>query len=215
MTLFIISNLITVKLFRSPFSSDLALPAGIITYPLTFILNDLVTEIFGQTKAKIMVFLGFGMNLLMTLFIQLALWLPSHEATNQSVFEAAFGINSTVVLGSMTAYVISQLIDIKIYAGLKALTNGNHLWLRNNVSTLVSQMVDSFIVELIIFYWGLGLEFSIVLQIMTVSYLYKAFFSIANTPIFYFLVARVKKFLSEEESVPMIHLNNPEYPHAL
>jgi uncharacterized integral membrane protein (TIGR00697 family) len=104
---------------------------------------------------------------------------------NRNAFQTVMGLNSLVMSASLIAYVVGQIIDIQLYAWIKQMTGPDLLWLRNNGSTLVSQMVDTIIVNLIHLYWGLGIELSIVLKMMLFSYVYKAIFSIINTPIFY------------------------------
>jgi uncharacterized integral membrane protein (TIGR00697 family) len=190
----VISNIISSKLFRVPFFENFSIPTGLITYPLTFLLSDLVTELYGAKSARTMIYMALLMSLLSYSIIQIALTLPTTHSENQRAFEAILGLNGLTIFASISAYVISQLIDIQIYASIKTITGDRLLWLRNNVSTLISQIADTITVNLIHLYWGLGLDFQVVLKIMIFSYVYKAFFSILSTPLFYLSVSLVKHY---------------------
>lgn len=169
-----------------------AIPFGIITYPLTFLLSDLVTEIFGSQKARAMVYTGMACSLLSLGIIQCALHLPSADAEMKHAWHMVLGVSKFVILGSLTAYIIGQMLDIQLYALIRRLTGERFLWLRCNGSTLLSQLVDTLIVNTVHLYWGLGLDYHMVVQIMLFSYCYKAFVSIATTPLFYLLVYLAK-----------------------
>jgi len=193
----VISNIISAKLFTLPFF-ELCIPAGLITYPLSFLLSDLVTEIYGAQKAKIMVYTAFGMSFLSFAIIQLAILLPAFDPDNQYAFQKILGLNGISIFSSLTAYLISQIVDIKLYVFIRHLTSDRFLWLRNNGSTLASQIVDTAIVNIVYLYWGFGMEMKAIFPIMCFSYLYKAVFSISNTPLFYLSVFLAKRWNSRE-----------------
>jgi queuosine precursor transporter len=197
----ILSNLITAKLFQSPFIQGFALPSGLITYPLTFLISDLVTEIYGAAKARFMVYLGFAMGLFTHLIILMTLWLPPYDGILQQAFELVFGLNGIIFFSSIVAYAASQIIDVQLYSLLKRMTVGKHLWLRNNGSTLISQLVDTTIVCIGQLYFGFHMDLFNVLAIIMISYLYKACVSICNTPLFYLAVAMTKKMLHDNSPV--------------
>ena len=165
-----------------------SIPAGLITYPLTFLLTDLVTEVFGAKKARLMIYIALGMNLLSLGMIQLSLSLPTREAAEQTAFEAVLGLSGIRILSSLISYAIAQLVDVQLYALIKRWTGPKWLWLRNNGSTCASQLVDTILIDLLFLWWGLGMSMAEVFPIMMFSYLYKAFFSFACTPLFYLLV---------------------------
>ena len=108
------------------------------------------------------------------------------------------GLNGIIVFSSLIAYLVGQVIDIQIYAWIKNCTGEKHLWLRNNGSTLTSQLIDTCIVNFIHLYVGLGLSFDLVFKAMLFSYMYKAFFSMANTPLFYACVLFTKHMLNRK-----------------
>jgi queuosine precursor transporter len=196
----VISNILSAKMVSLPFLA-MSIPAGLLTYPLTFLLSDLVTEIFGAKSAKLMVYIALAMSLLSFGMIQIALMLPGHGIGSPEAFQVVLGLSGLRVFSSIASYLTSQLVDIKLYAAIKQWTGPKFLWLRNNGSTCISQMVDTIMIDLIFLWWGLGMPMVDVVPIMIFSYVYKAFFSFATTPFFYFLVYLVQgkqKDLSHE-----------------
>jgi uncharacterized integral membrane protein (TIGR00697 family) len=187
----VISNILSAKMVALPLLM-LSIPAGLLIYPLTFLLSGLVTEIFGARRAKRMVYIALAMNLLSFGMIQIALLLPESEVDEQRVFQAVLGLSGLRIFSSLISYITSQLLDIQLYAAIKRWTGPNFLWLRNNGSTCVSQIVDTVLIDLIFLWWGLGMTMVAVAPIMLFSYVYKTFFSVACTPLFYFLVFLIR-----------------------
>lgn len=188
----VLSNIISAKFFSLPYLQDFSIPAGLITYPFTFLISDLVTEVYGAKKAKTMVYTAFGMAILSYLIIQVALALPNNDPENQQAFQSVLGLNGLIISASLIAYLLAQVLDIQLYALIKQWTGSRFLWLRNNGSTLISQIVDTITVNAIHLYWGLGMEIEVVLKIILLSYSYKAVFSLLNTPLFYLWVFLAK-----------------------
>lgn len=155
----ILSNIISAKMISIPFFHDYSIPAGLITYPITFLLANLVTEFYGKNFAKLMIYIALGMNLLSFGIIQLALILPAQSMTNQESFQAIMGLGGLRFFSSLTAYILAQIVDIKLYSLIKRMTGSRFLWLRNNLSTWTSQIIDTFVIDLIFLYWGLGMGF--------------------------------------------------------
>ena len=204
----VLTNIIGVKLFQGPFNpTSHALTTGIITYPLTFLLTDVVSEIWGSKKASAMVLIGFLMSFVMLLFVQVALYLPAHPywvAPNnpfgfetvgeyQNAFNSVFSVNGKLLFGSMLAYMVAQLLDVRLYHMWRRLTKGKYLWSRNNGATSISQLVDTFIVNSILFYWGFGWEFWQGISVMLTIYIYKLILAALDTPLIYLSVAIIKK----------------------
>lgn len=188
----VLSNIISVKMVKLPFFTDFSIPAGLFTYPLTFLLGDLATEIYGAKKARLMVYTALGMNVLGFGLIQAALMMPAHSAEEQSAFGAILGLSGLRIFSSLTAYIVAQLAGISLYAMIKRWTNSRHLWLRNNGATLASQILDTIIVDMIFLYWGLGMGMDLVAPVMVFSYAFKAVFSAANTPLLYLFVYLIR-----------------------
>jgi len=183
----VVSNILSAKMVTLPLIA-LNIPAGLITYPLTFLLSDLVTEIFGARRAKLMVYIALAMSLLSFGMIQVGLTLPTNRLDDQKAFQAVLGLSGLRIFSSLISYVTSQIVDIHLYAAIKRWSGPKFLWLRNNGSTCVSQIVDTVMIDLIFLWWGLGMRMVEVAPIMLFSYAYKAFFSLASTPLFYLLV---------------------------
>lgn len=190
----VLSNIISAKLIQLPFFQNFCIPAGLITYPLTFLLSDLVTEIYGTRKAKLMVYTAFGMSLLSFGIIQIALLLPSPAIENRQDFHNILGLSGLRIFSSLTAYLIAQIVDIQLYAWIKIWTKDRFLWLRNNGSTLISQMVDTLVIDIIYLYWGLKMNMDQVFPIMIFSYAYKSAFSAASTPLLYFSLFLIRRW---------------------
>jgi uncharacterized integral membrane protein (TIGR00697 family) len=155
-----------------------------------------------------MVLLGFLMSALMLGIVQLALRVPPHPywvpadgaayATHgeyQAAFESVFALNGLLLFGSMLAYAAAQLTDNYLYHWWKERTGGRHLWLRNNGSTWVSQLVDTAIVNSILFYLGFGMGLWQGLSIMGTIYAYKLCIAALDTPFVYAGVWAIKRLL--------------------
>ena len=212
--LLVITNIIGVKLFlafpaaipNGLFGEPITLTTGLITYPLTFLLTDFVCEVYGRRRANLMVFTGFGLSILTLLFVQVALALPGAPAWSsghehfrtikemQIAYESVFTLPGVLIFASMTAYLIAQLIDVRLYHFWKRVTSGRHLWLRNNASTMFSQLIDTIIVNSIFLKWGMGLEWQLVIQIIIAAYLFKILIAAIDTPLIYVGVALSRRF---------------------
>lgn len=209
--LLVLTNIIGIKLFYAPFG-DFALTSGIITYPLTFLVTDVVSEIYGKRRADFMVIIGFVMSMLMLLLVQAAValpphpfWVPTGEGAfydspggYQHAYESVFGLNGLLVFASMLAYLCAQLTDNWLFHFWRRLTKGKHLWLRNNGSTVFSQLLDTLIVNSILFYIGFGMGFTQGLQIMMTVYVYKLSIALLDTPLVYVGVWLVRRALPRE-----------------
>lgn len=190
--LVVVSNVISAKMLHIPFLGEFSIPAGLIIYPLTFLLSDLATELYGSKKAKQMIYISLGLSIFTYGLFEFVMWLPTLDSTTQIAFEAVFGVNGILIFSSLIAYVIAQILDVQLYAYFKNMTGEKMLWFRNNGSTLTSQVVDTIVVNTIYLYWGLHMPLELVVQVIVFSYAYKAAFSIANTPLFYLLVYLTK-----------------------
>lgn len=214
-TMIVLTNIIGVKLFEldfnyfgnSFFENPITLTTGIITYPLTFLITDIVCEVFGKKKASIMVIFGFLASILSLLFINLAVILPGSEVWinnslgydsvkgMQNAYESVFTLPGFLISASMLAYLIAQLIDVRIFHYLKKLTGEKKLWLRNNVSTMFSQLVDTVIVNSIFLHFGLNIEWEIIWQVIIASYIFKILIAAIDTPLVYLGVNYTNKFI--------------------
>ncbi|MCY3975111.1 MAG: queuosine precursor transporter [Simkaniaceae bacterium] len=192
----VLSNIVSAKMVRIALFRDLTVPAGLIIYPITFFISDLVTEVYGVKNAKKMIYHAFGMSIFAYLIIEVVIILPSANGYDQRRFEEVLGLNGILLFASLTAYLCSQILDVRLYALIKNRTGRDRLlWLRNNGSTLIAQIVDTVIVDTIYLQCGVGLELAEILPIMTFSYAYKCTCSVFLTPIFYIFYYIAKKKL--------------------
>ena len=208
----VLTNIIGTKIFllfpkvlpNGLFGVPISLTAGIITYPITFLVTDVTSEIFGKKRASLMVLTGFFCSILTLIIITIVLklypsdvWLSGSSYENLSEMEMAFSTVFTLpgilIFASMSAYLIAQLIDIRIFHFIKKITNSKFLWLRNNLSTMVSQLIDTIIVNSIFLGYGMGLDSNIIIQIIIANYLIKLFFAAVDTPLVYFFVHIINK----------------------
>ncbi|MCK5283770.1 MAG: queuosine precursor transporter [Nanoarchaeota archaeon] len=165
---------------------------GNILYGSIFFATDLLSEFYGKKDAKKAVWLGFFTMVLATLYMQIALiFKPSMEDFIQPHLMGIFGLVPRIVFASLIAYLISQYHDVWAFHFWKRFTKGKHLWLRNNASTLVSQLIDSVIFTLIAF---VGMfEGDVLLQIFITTYLFKVIVAVIDTPFMYYAKFVLKK----------------------
>lgn len=183
----LISNIVSAKVVSF---WGLVIPAAIVGYPITFLMTDVIGEIWGKKEASRTVKLGLICQLLSLALIGLAIALPvAPFADNQAEFQSIMGQSFRVVFASLTAYLISQLNDVFIFHKLKEKTNGKHKWLRNNLSTMGSQLIDTAIFITIAF---IGTVPNILIMIVS-QYLVKFVYAILDTPFFYLLTREHKR----------------------
>lgn len=168
--------------------------AGIIAYPLTFLLTDTIAEVYGRKATTRVVWFGFACSLMMTALIYVggALPIASVSAVSQESFDGALGSVPRIVLASMLAYLVAQNHDVFAFHFWRRKTDGRHLWFRNNASTAVSQLLDTALFTLIAF-WGV-LPVDVVLMIFVVEYIAKIAISVADTPLVYALVGAIRRY---------------------
>ena len=195
-TSLVASNLIFTKIFYwYPFDINLMgvklfeLSVGILPYPLTFLITDLISEIYGQKKADQVVITGIFASIFSIGLIFISSQVPAIEGSpiNDATFNSVFLNAPLAVLASMLTYLFAQFIDIRIYHYWKKLTKGKHLWLRNNFSTFTSQFIDTFtIVSLLILFGILPQDKFLVLIIS--GFIFKVIVAILDTPLLYLFV---------------------------
>ncbi len=185
----LLSNIFSAKMAALPLF-NLTIPAGLICYPMTFLLSDLVTEIFGAKRALLMVYVALGMSLFSYCLIAVVLALPP---SNDGPFQAVLELSGLRIFSSLISYIASQIAGIQIYAAIKRWLGANRLWLKSNGSTFVSQILDTLLIDLIFLWWGLKMPMAQVAPIMLFSYAYKTIFSAACTPLFYLFVYMIRR----------------------
>ncbi|MDD4951997.1 MAG: queuosine precursor transporter [Desulfovibrionaceae bacterium] len=164
---------------------------GNVLYASVFLSTDLLSEYHGKQEAKKAVLLGFVALGLAAVYMQLALlFVPAASDFAQPHLEAVFGFLPRVALGSMAAYLASQLHDVWAFHYIKGRTRGRHLWLRNNLSTMVSQLLDT-VIFCFVALWGL-FPAEVWLEIVLTTYVMKFLMAALDTP-FMYLAGRMRR----------------------
>lgn len=200
-TSLVVSNLIFQKFFYwypldiEIFDSQLfEISVGILPYPVTFLITDLISEIYGKKRANDVVIVGVFASLFSLLIIYAASIVPatSWSPVSDSLFNTVFGNSTIAVFASMITYLFAQFIDIQIYHFWKRLTKGKHLWLRNNFSTWFSQFVDTFIIILLLCSFGI-IDWANFKGLLISGFLFKVLIAALDTPFLYLGVYLFKK----------------------
>ena len=214
MNFFGVSRFIEATLNIGHSQLPLLFPIGILAYPVTFLCTDLVSELYGAPRANFLVLCGLGANLWLAFYFWLAGILPqvppqlmeTHlpELTHSDYpFYAMRLFALSNIISSMLAYLVAQYLDVYLFHFWKKLTQGKHLWLRNNGSTLISQLVDTLIVfgfsyywlkqhtELVSTHWTEQFKF-----ILISSYSFKVLAALADTLPLYWAVQRLTHYFN-------------------
>jgi len=166
---------------------------GMISFPVVFLLTDLVNEYYGEKETRRMTWLAAGMSLLASGIVYLARIIPvdANSPISQPAFDAVFGQSNRLLLASLAAFLLGQMCDIWVFGRLKRATAGRLVWLRATGSTVVSQALDSFVVTSVLF-WGTvrpedGQTWTLpqILAVGATGYLLKFFLALALTPLVY------------------------------
>ncbi|QCE41631.1 queuosine precursor transporter [Psychroserpens sp. NJDZ02] len=200
-TSLVVSNLIFQKFFYwYPFDINIfgsklfEISVGILPYPITFLITDLISEIYGKKRANQIVIGGIFASLFSLLIVFTANSIPATNwsPVNDSLFTNVFGNTIIAVFASMMAYLLAQLVDIQIYHFWKRITKGKHLWLRNNFSTFLSQFVDTFSVLILLCSFG-EIPWHRFTGLLISGFIFKVLIAIIDTPFLYLGVYIFKK----------------------
>ena len=192
----VVCNLIANKFITIDLGfKTFVISAGVLPYPITFLITDILSEIYGKKKTARIIWAGFGASLFV-----LGVPLLAHQFTaiegstvDDETFNKVFGNSWRVIFASMTAYLCAQLIDVRIYHFWKEKTAGKHLWLRNNFSTVFSQLVDTTLVVCVLF---LGVRsHSEIIQFILDGWLFKILCAFIDTPLLYASTAFIRNKL--------------------
>ena len=196
-----IASLVTCNLVANKFVTlnlgftEFILSAGVLAYPLTFLITDLLSELYGRKLTNKIIASGFGALLLVLIILKLggAFHAIDSSPVSDAAYATVFANSWRVIFASMVAYLLAQLIDVRLFHFWKRLTKGKHLWLRNNASTILSQLVDTTLVVGVLF---IGVEpINKILLFILHGWLFKMLCALADTPLLYLTVwAGRKKF---------------------
>lgn len=172
---------------------------GLLPYPITFLITDILSEIYGKKKANQVVIAGIFASFFSLAIIYVSKEVPATtwSPVNDTTFIEVFGAAPLAVLASMMAYLFAQFIDIRIYHFWKRLTNGRHLWLRNNFSTFSSQIVDTLTVLLLLCSFGI-IAWDNFLGLLISGVIFKIMIAALDTPILYAIVFAFRKYFDLE-----------------
>ena len=211
----VIANITGAMLFsislpgiREPF----LLSSGVIPFPVTFILTDLLNEFYGKKGARFVTWVGFGMCVLTAILLMVAAALPvdRHTLIPKPVFMVIANQYMTMFIASLVAYLIGQLLDIQVFHLLRSVTKHRFIWLRATGSTVVSQLFDSVVVNGIAF-WG-QMSLHDILRVSFGDYTWKFFIALGITPVLYFGHMLLKRLMPNQEAA--LETLEPEYQQA-
>ncbi len=194
------------------------LTAGVLLWPAVFVMTDIINEYFGRRGVKMLSYMAAGLIAygFMMLFFAMKLvpadfWRTSHLSSPNvsdqvkaavtdfdAAYQLVFGQSLWIIAGSLTAFLVGQVIDVSTFHWIKSRTGEKKIWLRSTGSTMVSQFIDSFVVIFIAFYIGAGWTFPRVLAISIMSYIYKGSMAVALTPVMYAVHGLIERYLGHD-----------------
>lgn len=214
LTALILAEITGGKLIQLAAGSDFifTLTMGVIPFPITFIVTDIINEYYGRRGIRFITVLGMVMVLFALLLLQIEMAIPASAISpvSDEAFNSVFGVSTRIIIGSLTAYLIGQFVDISVFHFLRVRTHGKMLWLRATGSTVVSQLIDSFVVLFIAFLGPLS-----ALQIVNIgftNYMYKFVIAVAITPLLYLVHAGVDRYLGHALAASMAAEAHPDSP---
>ena len=189
-TCLLLSNLIAGKMWAV--TENITLPAAVILFPITYIIGDVFTEVYGFRKARSVIWLGFICSFFAVMVYLLTIALP-HPGywENQEAYAIVMGTTPRVAIASFAGYLFGEFSNSIILSRLKVVTKGKKLWVRTIGSTLIGEGLDS-VIFIMISFWG-TMENSVVLRMILFQYLFKVSYEIIFTPLTYLVIKKVKK----------------------
>jgi queuosine precursor transporter len=201
-----------LRLFGTDFNFHLS--AGTLLWPVVFIMTDIINEYYGRRGVKFLSYLTIALIGYIFLIINIAIHLSPSEYFSignnidnpNNAFKGIFGQGLWIIIGSMVAFFVGQILDVLVFHRIKKLTGEKNIWLRATGSTLVSQLIDTFVVLFIAFYIGRRVQtgqgdawtLHQILVTGTGGYIYKFCVAVILTPVIYFIHGRIEKFLGAD-----------------
>lgn len=185
----LISNITAVKLFSV---GSIVLPTSALLFPITYIVGDIIAEVYGYKKARFVIILGFICNAFMVLFFTLAIALPSASTwANQEAFATILGTTPRMFIASLSAFLLGSLSNAYIMDVIKKLTKGKKLWMRTIGSTIVGEALDTVVFVLIAFTGSV--PSNVILTMIICQFVWKVGYEIIATPLTYVAINKYKK----------------------
>lgn len=193
-----------IQLFGGVFNFDMT--AGVILWPIVFVLTDIINEYFGKKGVQRLSWIAAILLVYSFIAVRVAMWLEgadfwigsgkSSGLTDMSqAFNAVFGQGLMIILGSLVAFLIGQLVDAYIFKKLRDRTGDKFIWLRATGSTAISQFIDSYVVLVIAFYLGGNYDLLWVIQVGTLNYIYKLGMAVVLLPVLYGVHVQIDRYL--------------------
>lgn len=209
-----------IKILGNDFSFNLT--AGVLLWPVVFIMTDIINEYYGVKGVRFLSFITAALIAYTFIMFQGAIqlspadfWMSNYQQRNidnaNDAYHVILGQGSWIIIGSLAAFLLGQILDVLVFHGIKKATGEKAIWLRATGSTLVSQLIDSFVVLFIAFYIGPRFSsnqgqpwsFGLVMTICIGNYIYKFIIAIVMTPLIYLVHAIIEKYLGVELSAQM------------
>ena len=189
-TCLLLSNLVAGKMWAV--TDSITLPAAVILFPVTYIIGDVFTEVYGFKKARTVIWLGFACSFFAVLIYLITIALP-HPGywENQEAYATVMGTTPRVAIASFAGYLFGEFSNSIILSRMKVATKGKNLWMRTIFSTIVGEGLDS-VIFIMISFWG-TMDNSVVGQMILFQYLFKVAYEVIFTPVTYVVVRAVKK----------------------
>ncbi len=192
----------------------ISLTCGVLLWPLEFVMTDIINEYYGPKAVRRISYIAVGLISYAFLMFYAAIHIPGADfwygtgvkdgvPDMGKAFNAIFGQGMWIILGSLVAFLVSQLVDVTVFHQIKKYTGEKKMWLRATGSTVVSQLVDSFIVLFIAFKVGKGWSIQKVLAICMVNYMYKFLVALILTPLIYFIHNRIRDYVGADTAERM------------
>lgn len=196
----------------------LNLTAGAILWPIVFIMTDIINEYYGRKAVRFLSYLAILIVFYAFFMVYGAIGLPANDwwqfqsgltTGNDSIADMALSFNKVmgqglwIIVGSMVAFLVGQILDVSVFHKIKSMTGEGRIWLRATGSTLVSQLIDSYVVLIIAFWVGADWDITRVLAIGTVNYIYKGSMAVILTPLIYMAHNWIENFLGHDVATAM------------
>ncbi len=206
-----------IPLFGSNFSFHLT--AGVLLWPVVFVMTDIINEYYGPKGVRFLSFLAIGLIAFSFIIYNAAIWLKPSEYFSigngidkpDDAFRGIFGQGLWIIIGSIVAFLIGQVLDVLVFHRIKRITGEKNIWLRATGSTVVSQLIDSFVVLFIAFYIGKRIQtgqgdpwsLNQVLVTGTGNYIYKFVVAILMTPVIYLVHFFIERYLGKADAAAL------------
>jgi uncharacterized integral membrane protein (TIGR00697 family) len=227
--IFSLTHFLAIENWKLPFSGellpDMNMSVGILIWPFVFILSDIVNEYFGRQGVQRISILAAILVLYCSVIILISTKLPPAAFWQQLngkdlsgnpldinyAYTVIFSQGISIIAGSITAFLLSQFVDVYTFHWIRRITGHKKLWLRATGSTVVSQLIDSYVILTVAFYFMGKWSFVQVLQVGTIQYLYKVGFAILLTPLVYLFHYIIDNFLGDKKAVEVIEQTNENW----